>query len=244
MNEDIDVIVPAWPAPPGVRAAFTLRQGGSSRAPYHSLNLGDHVGDEPQAVEANRLALTRRLRLPGEPLWLRQVHGCELALGEGGCEADGVVVKEVDKVCAILVADCLPVLFARQDGKAVAAAHAGWRGLAAGILERTLAALEAPPDEILAWLGPCIGPNAFEVGEEVLAAFVETDPEAEKDFLAWRPGHWLANLPALARRRLRAAGVTSIYGGHWCTYREPDRFFSYRRDGISGRMAALIWKAS
>ncbi|MCB1877204.1 MAG: peptidoglycan editing factor PgeF [Chromatiales bacterium] len=244
MNVDPRIIVPAWPAPPGVHAAFTLRQGGVSQAPYDSFNLGDHVGDDSQAVEANRAALLRRLSLPTDPLWLHQMHGCDIARGRGDCEADGVVVDEPGKVCAIMVADCLPVLFSTRDGSRVAAAHAGWRGLAAGVLENTVASMGQAGDDVLAWLGPCIGPDSFEVGEDVRSAFVDQDAGTSGAFLHWRPGHWLADLPALARRRLGAVGVRSVYGGHWCTYKERENFFSYRRDGVTGRMAALIWMAA
>ncbi len=241
-----EVIEPDWPAPPGVRAAFTVRTGGVSEPPYDSLNCAAHVGDAPGAVSENRVRLRARLELPSEPGWLDQVHGAA-AITLGGepavpAVADAAVAREPGRVCVVQVADCLPVLLASRDGSGVGAAHAGWRGLAGGVLESALRALGAPAAQVLAWLGPAIGPEHFEVGEEVRAAFTRPDPGAAAAFTANARGRWQCDLYALARRRLRALGVTSLYGGGWCTYADPQRFFSYRRDGRCGRMAALIWR--
>jgi len=244
-----EVIAPDWPAPPGVRAAFTLRMGGVSAAPFDSLNVGAHVGDADAAVTENRRRVRAQLRLPAEPLWLEQVHGIEVAdldAARGGAPhltADAAIARRAASVCAIQVADCMPVLFAARDGCAVAAAHAGWRGLAAGVLEATLARLAVAPAGLIAWLGPAIGAAHFEVGGEVRAAFLAHDAAAAAAFTANTRGRWQCDLNALVRRRLSAAGVTAVFGGGWCTYSDPLRFFSYRRAGRCGRMAALIWLA-
>lgn len=235
-------IKPDWPAPDIVRALVTTRAGGVSRPPCDSLNLGDHVGDDPEAVAENR----RRLRafLPSEPGWLRQVHGTTVAIADNpaeAAEADAAVAFEPGKVCVVLTADCLPVLFCDRQGTRVAAAHAGWRGLAAGVLEASVAAMQCPPSEILAWLGPAIGPQAFEVGEEVRDIFVREFPETAAAFVPGQPGKWLADIYALARLRLARAGVHQVYGGGFCTYTDAERFYSYRRDKATGRMASLIW---
>ncbi|MCE1241085.1 MAG: peptidoglycan editing factor PgeF [Azonexaceae bacterium] len=237
-----DGFVPAWPAPPRVRALQTLRTGGCSPAPWDSLNLGDHVGDAPARVAANRAALSRRL--PAEPCWLKQVHGTlavDAALAAKNTEADAAFARQPGAVCVVMTADCLPVLFCDRSASAVGAAHAGWRGLLAGVLENTLAAMRIAPGDTLAWLGPAIGPANFEVGDEVRSAFVEHDPAAAAQFVAGRPGKWLADLYGLARQRLRSAGVEAIYGGGSCTVDDAERYFSYRRDGTTGRMASLIW---
>ncbi|MCX7673760.1 MAG: peptidoglycan editing factor PgeF [Thiobacillaceae bacterium] len=228
---------------------MTTRAGGVSRPPYDSLNLALHVGDDPAAVAENRARLRRWL--PAEPLWLNQVHGdrvIEAGQYTAGVEADGCVARAPGQVCVVLTADCLPVLLCDRHGHVVAAAHAGWRGLAAGVLEAAVRAMGLGPARVLAWLGPAIGPAAFEVGEEVRAAFVEHDPLAATAFRPALPGtldraprKWLADLYALARLRLQAIGVTRIHGGSGCTHSEAGRFFSYRRDGATGRMAALIW---
>jgi len=245
LNQD-DVIVPRWPVPPTVRAAFTLRSGGVSMGPFASLNLGTHVGDELDAVEENRRRLRHTLMLPDEPQWLSQVHGTAVATLErpmpgAPLRADAAVTRSPARVCAILVADCLPVLFASRDGAAIGAAHAGWRGLAAGVLEETVRAMRTEVSQLTAWLGPSIGVAHFEVGGEVRDAFVARDAGAAAAFTANPRGRWQCDLPALARRRLMALGVHSIHGEPPCTYADPRRFFSYRRDGQCGRMAALIW---
>lgn len=259
-----DWLHPDWPAPTHVRALSTTRQGGVSGGPYGldggaegGLNLGDHVGDAPEKVAENR----RRLAafLPAEPRWLEQVHGCAVATAdEPGMissppRADASVTARPGKVCAIMTADCLPVLFCDRAGTVVGAAHAGWRGLCAGVLESTLARMAtlsragAPP-QWLAWLGPAIGPQAFEVGAEVRAAFLAaaTPAEIAETEVAFRPrgdgtGKFLADIYALARIRLRRAGCRDIYGGDHCTVTDAARFYSYRRDGVTGRMASLIW---
>jgi YfiH family protein len=245
----LQTISPDWPAPPAVRAAFTLRLGGVSAAPFDSLNVGAHVGDTGAAVTENRRRVRTQLRLPAEPLWLEQVHGIEvadldMASGQASAKpptADAAIARRAGNVCVMQVADCMPVLFAARDGCAVAAAHAGWRGLAAGVLEATVARLAVAPRGLIAWLGPAIGPAHFEVGGEVRAAFLAHDPAAAAAFSANSRGRWQCDLSALARRRLSAAGVSAVFGGRWCTYADPARFFSYRRDGQCGRMAALIW---
>lgn len=242
-----DTVIPDWPAPAGVRAAFTVRSGGLSEPPFDTLNVAAHVGDEPRAVAANRALLRASLGLPSEPVWLEQVHGQRVveldgpaALGFPG-PADAAVTRAPGTVCAIQVADCMPVLFAAADASAVGAAHAGWRGLAGGVLEATVRAMRTPPGELLAWLGPAIGQAHFEVGGEVRAAFLAGDSGAASAFVANPRGRWQCDLYALARRRLAAIGVASVHGGGWCTYADSGRFFSYRRDGRCGRMAALIW---
>jgi YfiH family protein len=240
----MEFIFPDWPVPANVRAAVTTRMGGVSAGPFASLNLGDHVGDEPAAVAENRARLVRGLALPAEPRWLKQVHGtCALdaAAAVTGCEADATFASLPGIVCAVLTADCLPVLFCDRAGTRVAAAHAGWRGLAAGVLERTVDALGAAPADVLAWLGPAIGPQAFLVGEEVRTAFLSQDQATAAAFRPHREGRWLADLYALARRRLSRHGVDAVYGGGLCTFSDPMQFFSYRRDGTTGRMASLIW---
>jgi hypothetical protein len=225
-----------------VRSLQTLRTGGCSPAPWASFNLGDHVGDDASRVIANRSAL--RDLLPGEPLWLQQVHGLAVldAASPGTSrEADASFAREPGRVCAVMTADCLPVLFCDRAGTVVAAAHAGWRGLLAGVLSATMHRMAVPPGALMAWLGPAIGPQAFEVGDEVRAAFVARDALAADAFSPHGTGKWLADIYQLARQRLQAAGVRSISGGEWCTVSDATRFFSYRRDGVTGRMASLIW---
>jgi len=241
----IEIIEPRWPVP-RVHAAFTLRTGGVSAAPFDSLNLGAHVGDAPEAVEENRRRLRQRLCLPAEPVWLQQVHGVVVAdldgVGAPGV-ADAAVTRREGRVCVIQVADCIPVLLAARDGSVVAAAHAGWRGLVAGVLEATVRSLQVRGEELCAWLGPGIGVRHFEVGEEVRSAFVDGDPRAASAFAPNLQGRWQCDLAALARSRLSNLGVREIYGGDCCTYAAAGRFFSYRREGRCGRMAALIWLA-
>jgi len=238
-------LIPDWPAPANVRAVCTTRQGGVSVAPFASLNLGDHVGDDPYAVARNRMVVGDVLRLPTEPLWLQQVHGvdvCGMDVGTCYPTGDASVALRKNQVCVVMTADCLPVLFCDKAGTRVAAAHAGWRGLQAGVLEQTLAKLDCPPTEVLAWLGPAIGPQAFEVGAEVRIAFMQHDPVAQAAFQpSANADKWLADIYLLARQRLAAAGVSAISGDDLCTYTDAQRFFSYRRDGQTGRMACLIW---
>ena len=259
-----------WPAPPGVRALTTTRHGlGVSQPPFDHFNLGARCGDAPDAVAENRRQLAEALGLPSPPRWLRQVHGIGVAhfapslsptpsqpppsLRERGGdgiepEADAAVTATPGVVLAILTADCLPVVFAARDGSEVAAAHAGWRGLAEGVLEATVAAMRSPADRLLAWLGPAAGPGAYEVGTEVFEAFVSRDVGASAMFAPTRPGHWNVDLYALARRRLAAIGVADVHGGDLCTLSDPARFFSHRRSthdgsGGSGRIATLAWIA-
>ena len=240
-----DWILPDWPAPKRIRAIITTRKGGASRGEFASLNLGQRTGDDPQAVAANRTRL--RGVLPQEPRWLKQVHGSRVVVADEVTtppEADASVARQPGTVCAVMIADCLPVLLADASGNVVAAAHAGWRGLAAGVVDATVQAMGAAPDNVLAYLGPCIGPTAYEVGADVHDAFVAGDPESGPAFSPHRPGKWLADLHMLARRALARAGVTRIYGGVQCTYSNPERFYSYRRERTTGRMAALIWRES
>ena len=250
MNSEADTggisfIEPDWPAPVRVRALTTTRSGGISEAPWHSLNLGDHVGDNPAHVAENRQRLADSIGLPADRIaWIRQTHGTRVARfpGPENPEADASVTSETGIACAILTADCLPVVFCNTEGTKIAAAHAGWRGLCNGILENTAKQI-GTPENTLAWLGPAIGPDQFEVGPEVRKAFLAHNPQAAVAFKPSpnRPGHYLANLYQLARQRLNSAGITQIYGGTHCTVTESDRFYSYRRDGTTGRMATLIW---
>ena len=237
---------PAWPAPDAVCAAFTLRAGGVSAGPFDTLNVGARVGDRPERVGENRARVRAALSLPHEPCWLEQVHGADVveirhADLTSTPRGDAVIAREPGAVAVIQVADCLPVLFAAADGSCVAAAHAGWRGLAAGVLEATVERLGTDPARLLAWLGPAIGPGHFEVGAEVRDAFLAHDPAAAVAFRANARQRWQCDLLALARQRLQQAGVRQVFGGEWCTYADRGRFFSYRRDGQCGRMAALVW---
>ena len=256
-------LAPDWPAPPGVRTLSSFRGGGASAAAYASLNLGDHVGDVAATVALNRQRLMAAAGLPAEPIWLRQVHGTNVAdldadHGAGIdldananvndrdgaaalAAADAACTRRPARVCAILTADCLPILFATESGDRVAAAHAGWRGLAGGVIEATVQALGVPPARLLAWLGPCIGPRHFEVGAEVRVALLAGDPSAQAAFRPNARGRFMADLALLARRRLTRAGVHRVHGGSECTYTRADRYFSYRRDGVTGRQATLIW---
>lgn len=240
---DGDLIIPAWPAPSNVKAVSTTRRGGVSSAPFDSLNLGTHVGDDPQAVASNRARVHQYL--PAAPLWLNQVHGTRVVdtgHAQVNVDADAAVAHTSKQICAIMTADCLPVLFCNDAGTVVGAAHAGWRGLCGGILEATIAAMQVPTEGIMAWLGPAIGPQAFEVGSEVRAAFLAHDPRSINAFLpSATSGKWLGDLYQLARLRLESCGVTRTYGGEHCTFCDKDHFFSYRRDGQTGRMASLIW---
>jgi hypothetical protein len=238
-------ITPDWPCPPSVRALVTTRIGGVSTGAFASLNLGDTVGDDADNVAENRQRL--QTHLPSPPKWLRQVHGSivvDAAKVTMPVAADGSVATAADTVCVVMAADCLPVLLCDRAASTVAAAHAGWRGLCSGVLENTVQAMRTAPGELMAYLGPAIGPDAFEVGDEVLAAFVKRDPQAASAFRKHRKSKWFADLFMLARQRLKTVGVTEVYGGTECTYSDPARFFSHRRDKVSGRMAALIWKTN
>ena len=238
---DLGWCVPAWSVP-GVTAFTTTRAGGLSRAPWDSLNLGDHVGDAPASVAANRAILQSSLPAYTAIQWLEQVHGDKAvaATGEECPRADACWTDQPGVACSVMTADCLPVLFASIDGKRVAAAHAGWRGLLAGVLEQTLSAMGVKPAHVQAWLGPAIGPQAFEVGPEVRESFLAAAADPAAFAPSPRPDHYLADLYLLARQRLSALGLSQISGGQHCTYRQSSQFFSYRRDGQTGRMASLI----
>lgn len=244
MKTTLEWLAADWSAPPGIVAGTTLRSGGVSRDAWRSLNLAAHVGDDPGAVRENRRRFVVACRLPCEPLWLEQVHGTGIATRESASAgpADGLVAAEPGVVCAVLTADCLPVVLASSDGSRVGVAHAGWRGLAAGLLEAAVAALAVPAPHLLAWLGPAISQRAFEVGDEVRSAFVREDAAAAACFEPNERGRWQADLYGLARRRLDRLGVAGVYGGGRCTFGEPDAFFSYRRDGRCGRMATFIYR--
>lgn len=234
-------ITPAWPAPKGVRAASTLRRGGVSQGSHAGLNLGLHVGDDAPCVTENRRLLREALQLPAEPIWLGQIHGSRVIRAESSPsrEADAALTSAAGVVCVVMTADCLPVLLCDRTGSCVAAVHAGWRGLAGGVVEATVAAMDCR--ELIAWLGPAIGPDVFEVGTEVRQAFID---RLETCQAAFRPhgDKWLADLYRLARIILARAGVSEVHGGGCCTYADPESFFSYRRDGQTGRMATLIWR--
>jgi hypothetical protein len=241
-------LAPDWPElPAGVRAATTLRMDGASAGEFSSFNLGAHVGDAPAAVAENRRILRDELRIGAEPRWLDQVHGTRVAILDGSPvtePADAAISWSHGEICAVLTADCLPVLFCNRIGRRIAAAHAGWRGLAAGVLEATVEAMGGEPEGVMAWLGPAIGPGAYEVGEDVRRNFMSHAPEAAQAFTPGdMPGKWWCDLYLLARQRLAAAGVKSVAGGDFCTYTDEQRFFSFRRDGRCGRMATLIWLA-
>ncbi|KPQ01837.1 peptidoglycan editing factor PgeF [Marinobacter sp. HL-58] len=244
MTSELPLILPDWPAPSGIRAACTTKHGGVSSAPWDTLNLGTHVGDSQQAVEQNRAILYEQLGLGAGCFgWLNQVHGTDVVElpATGQVRADASVTSRAGDVCVVMTADCLPVLFCDASGSRVAAAHAGWRGLADGVLESTVARF-GNPASLLAWLGPAIGPDRFEVGPEVREVFLTNDPLAASAFVPspCREGHYLADIYTLARQRLAAAGVLQVYGGGFCTVTDQERFFSYRRDGQTGRMASLI----
>lgn len=236
-------ITPDWPAPANVKALQTTRNGGVSMGVYASLNLGDHVKDQPQQVAANRQLLSTYL--PSEPVWLNQVHGVRVidaALSSCLESADASFTSRKQVVCVTMTADCLPVLLCDQNGTVVAAIHAGWRSLCDGVIEATIAAMPVPANQLMAWLGPAIGPEAFEVGSEVRAQFMAQDAQAESAFAA-KGDKWLGDLYTIAKQRLQTLGVTQIYGGGRCTFSEPENFFSFRRDGDTGRMGCFIWLA-
>ena len=233
---------PDWPAPSGVRAVSTTRRGGFSLAPWHGFNLASHVGDDPRAVAANRALLRREL--PAEPVWLKQVHGIQCvdaALTSADRQADASFTRQRGVVCVVLTADCLPVLLCDDRASVVGIAHAGWRGLAAGVIEATVAAMGEPGRHLMAWLGPAIGPQAFEVGGEVRDLFVAGDRRAENAFAAAANGKWMCDIHRLARLRLDALGIDRVTAAAGCTVGDEKNFYSFRRDGVAGRMASLIW---
>lgn len=246
MTGELRWLEPDWPRPPGVRVISTLRTGGASEGPYASLNLAAHVGDLPEAVAENRSRLRAAAGLPGEPLWLEQVHGVDVLVHEGapaGRSADASVAFERGRVCAVMTADCLPVVLADRAGTRIGIAHAGWRGLLAGVIEATIDRLGGDPQELEAWLGPAIGAAAFEVGEEVRDAYARRSAIMTGAFTPNARGRYQADIYGLARTVLAEAGVNAVSGGGWCTHAEADRFFSFRRDGTTGRMATLAWLA-
>lgn len=245
MKAPYDWIVPDWPAPPGVKSLITTRNGGFSAGDYASFNLGLRTGDDEAAVHANRQRL--RAWLPQEPKWLRQVHGAQVIVADGLAgipEADASIARNAGTVCAVMIADCMPVLLCDETGSVVGIAHAGWRGLNSGVIENTVRATGVAPGALLAWLGPAIGPGAFEVGSDVREAFLAADPAAAEAFNPYRADKWLADIFRLARQRLARCGVQRVFGGGLCTHHDPARFYSYRRDPVTGRMAALIWLES
>jgi len=251
MNNSLSVLKllnPEWPVPPQVKAVVTTREGGISQRPYQSLNLGDHVGDDPKCVLSNRALLGKFL--PNEPIWLKQVHGVKVITPDDRLDqADAIVTNKSNEVLAIMTADCLPVLFTSESGDVIGAAHAGWRGLCKGVLENTVREMQvlsgaSSAKNMVAWLGPAIGPKAFEVGADVLEAYQDAKiPFPDQSFIAIpsKPGKYLANLYLLARSRLESVGLHQIYGGDFCTVNQEEQFFSYRRDGVTGRFASLIW---
>lgn len=250
MNMNAGMLIPDWGGVelPGVRALVTTRVSlqGVSAPPYERFNMAEHVGDDPVAVKENRARL--RMLLPAEPLWLNQTHGISVVDAAVSCnngygvEADASFTRQSGQVCAVMTADCLPLLLATSDGSCVAAVHAGWRGLLAGIIEATLDRLNEPPDRMHVWLGPAIGSSAFEVGDEVRALFMQQDRHAQHAFQPHGEGKWLCDLYLLARLRLTRRSITHVTGGDLCTYTDRDRFYSYRRDGLTGRMVSLIWR--
>jgi YfiH family protein len=250
VNTDHAILTPDWPAPPTIRAAVTTRgMGGYSPPPFDACNLGSRCGDAAAAVAANRAEVAAALELPTPPRWLHQVHGVDVFDADAAMasasepQADAAIARGVSVVLAVLTADCLPILLCAEDGSAIAVAHAGWRGLASGVIEATIARLGVPGARLLAWLGPAIAAGSYEVGAEVRAAFVDAHPSAAAAFAPTRPGHWRCDLYALARQRLAAAGVSSVYGGDFDTCTDA-RFYSYRRDRETGRFASLIWRVA
>lgn len=242
----LPLLTPDWPAPVNVRCAVTTRQGGVSKGPWHSLNVGDHVDDHPDDVRVNRERVQQQLQI-GIPHWLKQVHGVGVHYANtdfmSPITADAAWTDQPHQVCAVMTADCLPVLFCDRDGTCVAASHAGWRGLLDGVLEATMDRMPVKPASLLVWLGPAISARHFEVGEEVRAAFMQQNSANHEAFTpGLQPGKWMADIYVLARIRLHALGVKAIFGGDLCTYSDAERFHSYRRDGVqSGRMVSLIW---
>lgn len=239
------ILQPDWPAPANIRAYSTSRQGGFSQTPFNEFNLGFHSGDDPISVKKNRDLLKQTLNLPTEPIWLKQTHSNLVVAAHSSnrdTEADASYALQKDQICLIMTADCLPILLCHKQGRYIAAIHAGWRGLAKNIIKQTLAQCPFPPEELIAWLGPAIGPQAFEVGIDVFSQFVNQNPAAKQAFISLTHEKWLANLYQLASLFLNQLGIRHIYGGNFCTFSDPERFFSYRRDGEkTGRMATFIW---
>lgn len=243
--QNLHYIFPDWLAPKNVHAASTTRTNGHSKSPFDSFNLGYGTEDNPENVKANREQLKDELHLPSEPIWLHQLHSNQVIHAENNSnkpQADATYATKSGKICVVMTADCMPVLICNRQGTKVAAVHAGWRGLAAGIIENTLKAMKLDPEDTLVWLGPAIGPEVFEVGEDVIQQFLQTDPKAQLAFQVKDNKKWLANLYLLAKQRLAQQGVTQVHGEGFCTFTDHQRFFSHRRDkGQTGRMATLIW---
>ena len=242
MLNNLSLIVPDWPVPANVKSLQTTRIGGVSQAPYDSLNFGDHVGDDPLKVAANRQLLNSLV--PTEPLWLQQVHGLtvvDAAVASCLPTADAAYTSQKGAVCAVMTADCLPILLCDAAGTEVAAVHAGWKGLLDGVFEASVNTMKSPHGELLAWFGPAIGPTAFEVGDDVRDAYIQHDAKAAEAFVPHGENKWLGDIYRLATQRLHRLGVTNIHGGGLCTYTDAARFFSFRRDGATGRMATMIW---
>ncbi|KMK51713.1 laccase [[Actinobacillus] muris] len=245
----MEFILPNWSVPAHIHALTTTRSGGVSQAPFESLNLGDHVNDDPLAVRQNRALLQNALKLPTPPVYLTQTHSTQvltLPLQTGqSLEADAVYTDQPNQVCLVMTADCLPALFCSEDGTEIAAAHAGWRGLCYGVLEATAAKFRCPPHQIKVWLGPAIGATAFQVGQDVIDQFCAVDPQANSAFVLDQraSGKFLGDLYQIARQRLQRLGIMQISGGDYCTYTDSKRFFSYRRENMTGRMATLIWRS-
>jgi YfiH family protein len=239
----IETVKPAWSSPPQIRACCTTRHGGVSQIPFDSLNLGLHVGDRVDDVLQNRRRLREDLLLPSEPCWINQTHSVEVVTLEqdDNRDADAAITREADRIAVVMTADCLPILLCNRAGSEVAAIHAGWRGLQAGVIQSTLAAMHASPQQLIAWIGPGITQASFEVGEEVYAAFVDPEPGAASCFSVNRPGHWLCDLGGLAESVLRRAGVAEVTRSPHCSYCDAESFYSYRREATTGRMASLIW---
>lgn len=234
-----------WPAPTHIIAGCSTRLGGFSQPPFDSLNLATHVGDNALLVDKNRQQLFEFLNMPPQILWLQQVHGTEVCSADDNSTdsacADAIISQQAQRVCLVLTADCLPLLVCNTSGSCVAAIHAGWRGLLNGIIEKTIKKCHCDPASLLVWMGPAISAQVYEVGDEIRTAFIQQNAIAEQAFTVSRPQHWLMDLILLASQRLHHIGVTAIYGGEFCSYREHNKFFSYRRDGTTGRMASLIW---
>lgn len=243
MNINDDFVWADWPAAENIHALTTTRAGGYSQGEYQSLNLGDHVGDDINSVQKNRELLSASLSIP-QPVWLKQVHGINVVQNVEGSqvvEADAIVSQKKNDVCAVLTADCLPLLFCNQQATTVAAAHAGWRGLANGVIEATVNAMQQPSQELMVWLGPAIGPECFEVGQDVFDAFVSHDKMSASAFTKTDESHYLADIYRLARLRLKRLGIDKVFGGGLCTYSDEERFYSFRRNPKTGRMASMIW---
>jgi hypothetical protein len=239
----IETITPDWPAPARIKACCTTRRGGVSAEPFDSLNLGSHVGDREADVMQNRRLLRAQLALPGEPEWINQTHGVDVVTldSDSSRDADAAITREPGRVAVVMTADCLPILLCNRDASEVAALHAGWRGLQAGIIQSTLAAMQSPRAQLLAWIGPGISQASFEVGDEVYAAFADADSTAAACFSANRPGHWLCDLAGIAAALMYKLGVTQVARSPHCSYRDAELFYSYRREAVTGRMASMIW---